>query len=76
MLCLLIFQAFLEFADESCAANMVSCHKTNPAQIRLKSCYVEFSTHKELKTDLTNVQVTDRFFTFFVRFEFCTVIEV
>ncbi|RUS84714.1 hypothetical protein EGW08_007542 [Elysia chlorotica] len=51
-------QAFLEFADESCAVNMVTCYKINPAQIRLKSCYVEFSTHKELKTDLSNnVQV-------------------
>ncbi|GFS05295.1 polypyrimidine tract-binding protein [Elysia marginata] len=52
-------QAFLEFADESNAVNMVSYYKTNPAQVRLKSCYVQFSTHKELKTDVTNVQNTN-----------------
>lgn len=52
-------QAFLEFADESNAINMVSYYKTNPAQVRLKSCYVQFSTHKELKTDVTNVQNTN-----------------
>ncbi|RUS84713.1 hypothetical protein EGW08_007541 [Elysia chlorotica] len=51
-------QAFLEFADESNAVTMVSYFKTNPAQVRLKSCYVQFSTHKELKTDVTNVQNT------------------
>ncbi|BFY99421.1 hypothetical protein BsWGS_02466 [Bradybaena similaris] len=51
-------QAFLEFNDETSAINMVSYFKTNPAQVRHKSCYVQFSNHKELKTDSTNVQNT------------------
>ncbi|CAL1535572.1 unnamed protein product [Lymnaea stagnalis] len=51
-------QAFLEFQEETCAVNMVSYFKTNPAQVRLKSCYVQFSNHKELKTDASNVQNT------------------
>uniref|UniRef100_A0A2C9JHX8 RRM domain-containing protein n=1 Tax=Biomphalaria glabrata TaxID=6526 RepID=A0A2C9JHX8_BIOGL len=51
-------QAFLEFQEESCAVNMVSYFKTNPAQVRLKSCYVQFSNHKELKTDASNAQNT------------------
>ncbi|KAH9499924.1 Polypyrimidine tract-binding protein 3 [Bulinus truncatus] len=51
-------QAFLEFQEESSAINMVSYFKTNPAQVRLKSCYVQFSNHKELKTDASNAQNT------------------
>uniref|UniRef100_A0A0B7ATI7 RRM domain-containing protein n=1 Tax=Arion vulgaris TaxID=1028688 RepID=A0A0B7ATI7_9EUPU len=51
-------QAFLEFQDETCAINMVSYFKTNTAQVRLKSCYVQFSNHKELKTDASNSQNT------------------
>ncbi|CAG5128612.1 unnamed protein product [Candidula unifasciata] len=47
-------QAFLEFQDESCAVNMVSYFRSNAAQVRLKTCYVQFSTHKELKTDSSN----------------------
>ena len=44
-------QAFLEFAEQPAAENMVSYYSTNPAQIRLKACYVQFSNHKELKTN-------------------------
>ncbi|XP_076440029.1 polypyrimidine tract-binding protein 1-like isoform X2 [Babylonia areolata] len=44
-------QAFLEFAEESAAVNMVSYYSSNLAQVRLKTCYVQFSNHKELKTD-------------------------
>ncbi|KAL8625612.1 hypothetical protein ACOMHN_043887 [Nucella lapillus] len=44
-------QAFLEFSEESAAVNMVSYYSSNPAQVRLKPCYVQFSNHKELKTD-------------------------
>ncbi|KAK7100710.1 hypothetical protein V1264_023616 [Littorina saxatilis] len=47
-------QAFLEFQDESAAVNMVSYYSTNPAQVRLKPCYVQFSNHKELKTDASH----------------------
>jgi len=51
-------QAFLEFAEESCAVNMVSYFKQNPAQVHMQSCYVQFSNHKELKTDSSNSQNT------------------
>uniref|UniRef100_A0A0B7A156 RRM domain-containing protein n=2 Tax=Arion vulgaris TaxID=1028688 RepID=A0A0B7A156_9EUPU len=51
-------QAFLEFLDDACALNMVSYFKSNAAQIRLKTCYVQFSNHKELKTDASNTQNT------------------
>lgn len=44
-------QAFLEFSEENAAQNMVSYYSTQPAQIRLKPCFVQFSNHKELKTD-------------------------
>lgn len=44
-------QAFLEFNEESAAVNMVSYYSTTTAQVRLKTCYVQFSNHKELKTD-------------------------
>ncbi|XP_061192667.1 polypyrimidine tract-binding protein 2-like isoform X2 [Saccostrea echinata] len=44
-------QAFLEFIDEQAAVTMVSFHQQNPAQIRMKPVYVQFSNHKELKTD-------------------------
>ena len=48
------FQAFLEFLDEQAAVTMVSFHQQNPAQIRMRSVYVQFSNHKELKTDQAN----------------------
>ncbi|BFZ16555.1 hypothetical protein BsWGS_19586 [Bradybaena similaris] len=44
-------QAFLEFEDEACAVAMVNYFLANPAQVRLKPVYVQFSNHKELKTD-------------------------
>lgn len=47
-------QAFLEFLDEQAAVTMVSFHQQNPAQIRMKPVYVQFSNHKELKTDQAN----------------------
>ncbi|KAK6188470.1 hypothetical protein SNE40_004637 [Patella caerulea] len=47
-------QAFLEFSDESSASNMVSYYQNCPAQIRMKPCYVQFSNHKELKTDASH----------------------
>ncbi|XP_022314435.1 polypyrimidine tract-binding protein 3-like isoform X2 [Crassostrea virginica] len=47
-------QAFLEFLDEQAAVTMVSFHQQNPAQIRMRSVYVQFSNHKELKTDQAN----------------------
>lgn len=51
-------QAFLEFEDQACAMNMVSYFKSNMARIRNKTCYVQYSNHKELKTDQSNMQNT------------------
>ncbi|XP_076462710.1 polypyrimidine tract-binding protein 2-like isoform X3 [Babylonia areolata] len=47
-------QAFLEFSEENAAINMVSFYATNPAHVRHKPCYVQFSNHKELKTDASH----------------------
>ncbi|CAL1532433.1 unnamed protein product [Lymnaea stagnalis] len=47
-------QAFLEFQEESSAVAMVTFFQTNPAQIRLKPVFVQFSNHKELKTDASH----------------------
>ncbi|XP_055325303.1 polypyrimidine tract-binding protein 1 isoform X7 [Sitodiplosis mosellana] len=44
-------QAFLEMADEVCAAAMVACFTTNPPQVRGRTVYVQFSNHRELKID-------------------------
>lgn len=47
-------QAFLEFEDIASALNMVQYFKSTPAQVQLKTCYVQFSNHQELKTDSSN----------------------
>jgi polypyrimidine tract-binding protein 1 len=47
-------QAFLEMADEMAAAQMVAYFTTCVAQLRGRAVYVQFSTHKELKTDQTH----------------------
>ncbi|XP_013406945.1 polypyrimidine tract-binding protein 1 isoform X2 [Lingula anatina] len=47
-------QAFLEFGDENQASTMVSYHTEVPANIRGRTAYVQFSTHKELKTEVVN----------------------
>ncbi|XP_065372480.1 polypyrimidine tract-binding protein 2 isoform X4 [Calliphora vicina] len=44
-------QAFLEMADEVSATAMVSCYNINPPQMRGRMVYVQFSNHRELKTD-------------------------
>lgn len=44
-------QAFLEMADEVSAAAMVACFNNNPPQVRGRTVYVQFSNHRELKTD-------------------------
>uniref|UniRef100_H2Z4Y0 RRM domain-containing protein n=1 Tax=Ciona savignyi TaxID=51511 RepID=H2Z4Y0_CIOSA len=54
-------QAFLEMEDEEIANQMVSSSGLNPPTIRQRIIYVQFSNHKELKTDsspnqLNNVQ--------------------
>jgi len=44
-------QAFLEFEDETIAGTFVNYYTKMPCQIRGKQVYVQFSQHKELKTD-------------------------
>uniref|UniRef100_A0A1A9W619 RRM domain-containing protein n=1 Tax=Glossina brevipalpis TaxID=37001 RepID=A0A1A9W619_9MUSC len=44
-------QAFLEMTDEVAATSMVSCYTVNPPQMRGRMVYVQFSNHRELKTD-------------------------
>lgn len=44
-------QAFLEFEDENVATTFVNYYSKMSCQIRGKQVYVQFSQHKELKTD-------------------------
>uniref|UniRef100_F6WTH1 RRM domain-containing protein n=2 Tax=Ciona intestinalis TaxID=7719 RepID=F6WTH1_CIOIN len=44
-------QAFLEMEDEEIANQMVSSSGISPPTIRQRIIYVQFSNHKELKTD-------------------------
>ncbi|XP_067616471.1 polypyrimidine tract-binding protein 2 isoform X2 [Eurosta solidaginis] len=44
-------QAFLEMADEVSATSMVSCYTVTPPHMRGRMVYVQFSNHRELKTD-------------------------
>lgn len=44
-------QAFLEMADEHSASGMVTCFTNSPPQMRGRIVYVQFSNHRELKTD-------------------------
>ena len=44
-------QAFLEMADEVSATAMVSFFNTTPPTVRGRTVYVQFSNHRELKTD-------------------------
>lgn len=48
---LLSLQAFLEMNSEEAAQNMVSYYSTVMPIIRHHPVYVQFSNHKELKTD-------------------------
>ncbi|XP_020284701.1 polypyrimidine tract-binding protein 1 isoform X3 [Pseudomyrmex gracilis] len=47
-------QAFLEMADENAAATMVTYYASGLAQLRGRAVYVQFSNHRELKTDQTH----------------------
>uniref|UniRef100_A0A1Q3FU06 Putative hnrnp-l/ptb/hephaestus splicing factor family n=1 Tax=Culex tarsalis TaxID=7177 RepID=A0A1Q3FU06_CULTA len=44
-------QAFLEMADESAATSMVTMFTATPPIVRGRTVYVQFSNHRELKTD-------------------------
>nr|XP_018900088.1 PREDICTED: polypyrimidine tract-binding protein 1-like [Bemisia tabaci] len=46
--------AFLEMGDENAATTMVQYFTTCTAQLRGRVVYVQFSNHKELKTDQTH----------------------
>lgn len=64
-------QAFLEMADEVSAAAMVACFNNSPPQVRGRTVYVQFSNHRELKTDQSHsVAVSVLFFVFFFFFIF------
>ncbi|VVC39894.1 Hypothetical protein CINCED_3A004085 [Cinara cedri] len=47
-------QAFLEMADETSASTMVTYFTTCTAQLRGRAVFIQFSNHKELKTDQTH----------------------
>lgn len=56
-------QAFLEMGDEASATSMVNYFANAMAQLRGRAVYVQFSNHKELKTDPTHsVSTTDQIF--------------
>lgn len=50
-------QAFLEMEDEETATNMVKSSEVNPPTIRQRIIYIQFSNHKELKTDTSPNQM-------------------
>jgi RNA recognition motif-containing protein len=61
-------QAFLEMADEISATAMVSVFNTTPPSIRGRTVYVQFSNHRELKTDQNHsITVSSIEFYLFVR---------
>lgn len=51
-------QAFLEMDDEMSATTMVNYFQSCPANLRGRQVFVQFSNHKELKTDSTHPGVT------------------
>ena len=53
-------QAFLEMEDEEIATNMVKNSEMNPPTIRQRIIYIQFSNHKELKTDTSPNQMVGR----------------
>jgi len=44
-------QAFLEMENEETASEMVAGCESNPPTIRQRIVFVQFSNHKQLKTD-------------------------
>lgn len=53
-------QAFLEMGDETSASTMVGYFANCLAQLRGRAVYVQFSNHKELKTDQTHSNAVSR----------------
>lgn len=54
-------QAFLEMGEESSATTMVNYFATSMAQLRGRAVYVQYSNHKELKTDQTHSNAVSPF---------------
>lgn len=66
-------QAFLEMGDETSATSMVSYFSSCMAQLRGRAVYVQYSNHKELKTDQTHsnaVSIMNAYFCFIYLFWF------
>lgn len=56
-----LFKAFLEMADEVAASTMVTYFTSCMPQLRGRAVYVQFSNHKELKTDQTHSNAVSSF---------------
>lgn len=71
-------QAFLELNSEECAQTMVSYYSSVTPVIRNHPIYMQYSTHKELKTDNSPNQVVRTTLTFHVWFKayFNVVVKV
>lgn len=70
-------QAFLEMADEVSAAAMVACFNNNPPQVRGRTVYVQFSNHRELKTDQSHsVAVSISEICFSMNFRFSSIVFI
>lgn len=71
-------QAFLEMADETSASAMVTYFTTCTAQLRGRAVFIQFSNHKELKTDQTHsnaVSIIIFYLSFLFSFFFFRVLE-
>lgn len=53
-----ILQAFLELATEEAAITMVNYYSAVTPHLRNQPIYIQYSNHKELKTDNTLNQVS------------------
>lgn len=51
------YQAFLEMASEEAAVTMVNYYTSAQPSIRSQPVYIQFSNHRELKTDNMTTQV-------------------
>ncbi|XP_039635024.1 polypyrimidine tract-binding protein 3-like, partial [Perca fluviatilis] len=53
-------QAFVEMASEEAAVTMVNYYTAAPPTVRNQPIFIQYSTHRELKTDNLTNQVTGR----------------
>lgn len=54
-----ILQAFLELSTEEAAMTMVNYYSAVTPHVRNMPVYIQYSNHKELKTDNSNQVMTD-----------------